>query len=113
MPPHLKVEAAIPNTDPPEWRLVDDLQLGDKDGVVYNDGRGGREIFLFGIDPLENKGYILRSESDVGIDQINPTTVHAMGLLTMASLDPGQSYELSITGLKAPHMTLRFTYFED
>lgn len=113
MPPHLKVEAAIPKTDPLEWRLVDDLQLGDRDGVVYNNVRERREIFLFGIDPFENRGYILRSEADIDIGNINSATVHAMGLLTMASLDPGQSFELSITGLETPHMTLRFTYFED
>lgn len=112
MPPQLRVE--INNPENGEWVSIPGIQLGDRDGTVSDNTPEGRDIYLFGVDPIENQGYIKRSTA--GIDTAGSSTrlVDSAGFVTVAALQPEESFELTVKTDTSPKpRTLRFTYLED
>lgn len=112
MPPSLRVELQIPNTD--EWTRLNDIRLGDRDGTVSDNHETGRDVFLFGVDPIENQGYVKKSVLGVDATESSTRMVSSAGFVTIAALETGESYELTVHTDKSPEpRRLRFTYFED
>ncbi len=66
MPPKLTVEMLRP--DSKQWADIGPITLGDRDGSISDNHQEGRDIYVFGVDPIENQGYI--KKSTFGIDII-------------------------------------------
>jgi hypothetical protein len=107
----LKIEACPEGSN--DWRPLANINLGDKDGTVSDNHTEGRDIYLFGINPLENEGYIKKSKA--GIDAADPSirVVSSDGFETVKTLDPDESYELTVTPDRQTRaITFRFTYLD-
>lgn len=112
MPPSLRVEIRNPETG--DWFSVQGIQPGDRDGTVSDNTQHGRDVYLFGIDGVENQGYIKRSIA--GMDTASGSTrrIDSAGFVTVAALKPGEAYELTVkTDASLEPRTLRLTYLED
>lgn len=112
MPPQLRVELRNPENG--EWVSVPGIQLGDRDGTVSDNTAAGRDVYLFGVDPIENQGYIKRSTAGIDTADSHTRRVDSAGFVTVAALQPDESYELTVrTDASLEPRTLRFTYLED
>lgn len=110
MPPSLHIE--IYRQDADKWFLAGQIKPGDPDGSISDNHAAGRDIYLFGVDPINNQGYIKRSES--GTDEADPKTriIHSVGFSAVAALNPGESYEMTVhtDASEWQARRIRFTY---
>lgn len=112
MPQRLTVEMLRPGTD--EWADIGPIALGDPDGTISDNNEGGRDLYLFGVDPVENQGYIKKSTFGVDITEGEVRGVDSAGFVTIAALNNGESHELTVRTDTTPDpRTLRFTYYEE
>jgi|GEM_PF-2075308 len=112
MLPSIRLE--IKNSRSGEWVHVGAVTLGDPDGSISDNNQAGRDVYLFGVDPIANIGYIKRSES--GIDTANSKTrsINSAGFVTIAALHHLESHELTVnTDLSTAARCIRFTYFQE
>lgn len=112
MPPSLRIEIGRQNSD--EWILAGIIRPGDPDGSISDNHKDGRDIYLFGVDPINNQGYVKRSE--FGLDEATSEVriIDSIGFTAVASLDPGESYELAVrTDVSSRQRRVRFRYLDD
>jgi hypothetical protein len=112
MPPALKLELKNPGSE--EWIHISSLHLGDNDGSVSDNHLGGRDVYVFGIDDVENQGYV--KKSIIGMDEVTDTVrkLTTAGLVIVAALGMDESYELTVRTDKTPEpRTIKLTYFND
>jgi hypothetical protein len=111
MPP-LNIELHDSKKD--TWTSVGQIKFGDPDGTISDNHKDGRDIYLFGVDPVENQGYIKRSAGGIDIAEGNTRTVDSLGFVAIAELDPNQSYELTVkTDISSMPRRIKFTYIEE
>lgn len=98
-----------------EWSTVVELGPGDRYGSIsdqHNDG--SRDVYSFGVDPVDNVGEVKRSKGGVDIEVVGDRLIHSEGLESVARLNPGENYEMEIKSPRSPAaMLIRFTYTED
>jgi hypothetical protein len=107
MPPSLNIEVLV--AEPDHWQLIGRIVLGNPDGSISDNHDGGRDIYLFGVDPIENQGYVKRSK--VGIDRVTEKTraISSLGFTTVAALNDGESHTITVKTDKSPESGLRIT----
>ncbi len=108
----LSVEIKVPKSE--DWIALNDVKVGDRDGSLSDNQPDGRNVYIFGVDPIENLGYIKKSELGVDTEQADARVVSSLGFVTIAALAHQESFELTVLPDRSPEPRhLRFTYFED
>ncbi len=108
----LSVEVKVPKSD--DWMALNDVKVGDPDGSISDNQPDGRDIYIFGIDPIENCGYIKKSKLGFDTERADTRAISSLGFVTIAALAHQESFVLTVQTDKSPETRdLRFTYFED
>jgi hypothetical protein len=112
MPP-LRLE--IFNDQDNTWHQAGVMQPGDRYGSVSDNTEHGRDIYYFGMDVIEGKAVIKKSLAGFDIEEGELRSIDTLGGLSLlASLEPGEQYELIVKTDKSPKpRKLRFTHFTD
>lgn len=98
--------------DGEKWSPVGELHSGDQYGSISDQhDDGSSDIYIFGVNPVENVGEVKRSIGGIDIETGETREVKSVGLELVASLDLGEHYDMTIkTRRSSGAMLLRFTY---
>ncbi len=112
MPP-LRVEVYIEEAE--TWRTTITLNPGDPYGSISDNTERGRDVYYFGIDVIEGKAVINKSDFGVDIEQGRSREIRNLGGTSLvASLEPGEEYELTVkTDVSPVPRKLRFTHLDE
>lgn len=109
MPPSMRVE--VYNKERQQWTLAGEVKLGDPDGSISSNTTEGRDVYIFGVDPIENQGYIKRSV--FGDDELDSQkrSISSVGFIAVATLHDSESHEMTVlTDKSTKPRHIRFTY---
>lgn len=98
--------------DGQEWSQVGELHPGDPYGSISDQhDDGSRDVYIFGVDPVDNVGEVKRSIGGVDIETEKTREISSIGLELVARLNPGEHHEMMIkTRRSAGAMLIRFMY---
>ena len=110
----IRIERFIPNTD--TWVHMGDVNRGDPNASISaNNSDGTRDLYMFGVDGENQQGYIKKSIA--GFDEADSEirVTYSLGFITVATLNPSDSYEIEIITDKSRGelRRIRFVYLED
>lgn len=108
MPP-LKIEIYNPANE--QWALAGELQPGQRDGSISDNHSAGRDVYIFGVDPTENRGYVKKSA--FGMDTADKVirAIDTTNFIEVTYLEPGESYEMEVrTDSSTQPRKIRLTY---
>lgn len=107
----LKVE--IYNQEVDLWARVCEVGFSDGQGSISDNHAEGRDVYLFGVDPVENQGYIKKSKLGVDFEVATHRSISSAAFVTIAALNAGESHELTVkTDISPEPRRLKFTYYE-
>lgn len=111
--PKLYVEMS-PN-DGEVWVPIGEQGPEDRYGSVSDvHDDGSSDVYIFGVDPVENVGEIKRSVQGVDVVSGNTREIDSVDLEEVARLSPGEQHEMTVRPRPSPAaMLIRFTYGED
>ncbi len=106
----MNVEMQLDNA----WTPAYSVASGDPPGSLSNNSPGGRDMYIFGVDPLVNEGYIARFDKGEGTQASSAQLVASAGYIAIARLGIGESHELAVvTDISGDPRHIRFTYTAD
>jgi hypothetical protein len=94
------------------WKLVGELQPGDAYASISDTTADGRDVYIFGVNAIEDKGEIKKSRFGIDIESGTERKIHDLaGLMAVAALSDGERFEMTVHTDKSPEpRKLRFTY---
>ena len=106
----LKVELYNANAD--DWLPVAEIDAGEPNGSFSDNlPDGTRDVYMFGVDRENERGFVLRSLGGLDIEVSDTRRLDSLGFDEIASLTNGESYEMMIKTDKSPDpRIIRFQY---
>jgi Stress-induced bacterial acidophilic repeat motif len=109
--PELKVEVYNEKTE--QWISIGGVVFNGPDGTISDNTPERRELYIFGIDPVNNCAYIKKSVSGVDVDMPDSHLrgIDSEGFVTVATLNPSEIHKLTVKpDQSSDPRTVRFTY---
>jgi hypothetical protein len=111
LPKQPSINIQVYNAERDEWVPVGEVSSGGNPGSFSNNYEEGRDLYVFGVDEKNNVGYVKKSvfgrDIAVGEDRL----VEPVGYEDIATLHPGDSYEMDVkTDVSPEPRKIRLTF---
>lgn len=109
MPP-LRIELHNPVNE--QWVPVGELQPGDPDGSISDNHANGRDVYIFGVDPIEDRAYIKKSAYGIDTAEALTRAINTSHFIEVTYLACGESHDMEVkTDISSHPRKIRLTYF--
>jgi hypothetical protein len=95
-----------------DWRQAGPIiNPGDPYGSISDNTKNGRDVYYFGVDLIEGTAVVKRSEAGIDVDLGGSRRISSIGGVLVASLNPGEHYEMTIKTDRSPSpLSVKFTH---
>lgn len=109
--PRGAVKVEVYSADDDSWTVTGAVEAGGDPGSFPSNEGDKRDVYVFGVDDIDNVGYIKRSIFGLDDATDRERIIDPSGFEVVSILRPGDSYEMTIqTDVSPAPSQVRFTY---
>lgn len=97
------------------WKTVAQITRDMPSPSISDNHENGRDVYLFGVEQDKDQGFVSRSIRGIDMADSAIRAINALdGFETVATLNPGESHEMTVkTDVSPAPRSIRFMYESD